>query len=86
MRTDAVDLPDPSSPLGTKGIGEPLLGCAGAALLCAISDALGGHVFNRTPVVADMIINHVAGRPQADARPAADQLPVKVNEEACCAT
>ena len=45
-----VDKEDPSSPLGTKGIGEPLLGCAGSALLCAISDALGGHVFNRTPV------------------------------------
>ena len=29
MRTGAVDQPDPSSPLGTKGIGEPLLGCAG---------------------------------------------------------
>lgn len=60
-----VDLPDPSSPLGTKGIGEPLLGCAASALLCAISEAIGGHVFNRTPIVADMILNHLAGRPQA---------------------
>jgi xanthine dehydrogenase molybdenum-binding subunit len=65
FRVTGVDLPDPSSPLGTKGIGEPLLGCAGAALLCAISEAVGGHVFNRTPVVADMILNHLAGRPQA---------------------
>ncbi|HUG73605.1 MAG TPA: xanthine dehydrogenase family protein molybdopterin-binding subunit [Steroidobacteraceae bacterium] len=64
-RVAAVDLPDPSSPLGTKGIGEPLLGCAGAAVLCAISEALGGHVFNRTPVVPDMILNHLAGRPPA---------------------
>ena len=24
--TDAVDLPDPQSPLGTKGIGEPVIG------------------------------------------------------------
>jgi CO/xanthine dehydrogenase Mo-binding subunit len=60
-----VDQPDPSSPLGTKGIGEPLLGCAGSALLCAISEAIGGHVFNRTPIVADMILNHLAGRPQS---------------------
>jgi hypothetical protein len=30
--------------------------------LCAISDALGGHYFNRTPVVPDMIINAAAGR------------------------
>ncbi|HXC58511.1 MAG TPA: molybdopterin cofactor-binding domain-containing protein, partial [Steroidobacteraceae bacterium] len=65
FRTSAVDLPDPSSPLGTKGIGEPLLGCAGSALLCAISEAVGGHAFNRTPIVPDMILNHLAGRPQA---------------------
>lgn len=65
FRTSAVDQPDPSSPLGTKGIGEPLLGCAAAAVLCAISEAVGGHAFNRTPVVPDMILNHLAGRPQA---------------------
>jgi CO/xanthine dehydrogenase Mo-binding subunit len=63
--TSAVDKPDPSSPLGTKGIGEPLLGCAASAMLCAISEAVGGHTFNRTPVVPDMILNHLAGRPQA---------------------
>jgi CO/xanthine dehydrogenase Mo-binding subunit len=65
FRTGAVDLPDPSSPLGTKGIGEPLLGCASAALLCALSEAAGGVVFNRTPIVPDMILNQLAGRPQA---------------------
>src|SRR5512139_1078543 len=63
FRSAAVDKPDPSSPLGTKGIGEPLLGCASAALLCALSEAIGGHVFNRTPVVPDMILNQLAGRP-----------------------
>jgi CO/xanthine dehydrogenase Mo-binding subunit len=65
MKTGAVNQPEPTGALGAKGVGEPLLGCAGAALLCAISDALGGHVFNRTPVLADMILNHVAGRPAA---------------------
>jgi CO/xanthine dehydrogenase Mo-binding subunit len=68
MNTDAVDKPDPMSPLGTKGVGEPLMGCAAAALLCAISDALGGHVFNRTPVTPDMIVNFTAGRPQSHKR------------------
>lgn len=38
---------------------------AAAALLCAISDAPGGHYFNRTPVVPDMIINAVAGQRQS---------------------
>lgn len=62
MDWGAVNSPDPHGALGTKGIGEPLMGCAAAALLCAISDAMGGHVFNRTPVKPDMIINHFAGR------------------------
>jgi len=62
---DAVDLPDRDNPVGAKGIGEPVMGCASAAVLCAISDALGGHVFSRTPITPDMIINHVAGRPQS---------------------
>src|SRR5690606_13895980 len=57
MRADAVDLPDPQSPLGTKGIGEPVMGAGSAALLCAISEALGGHVFNRIPVTPDHIVN-----------------------------
>ncbi len=49
MITGAVDQPDPQNPVGAKGIGEPLMGCAASALVCAISDALGGHYFNRTP-------------------------------------
>ena len=65
MLVSAVDKPDPQNPIGAKGIGEPLMGCAAAALLCAISDAMGGHYFNRTPVVPDMIINALAGQPQA---------------------
>ncbi|HUP53623.1 MAG TPA: molybdopterin cofactor-binding domain-containing protein, partial [Longimicrobiales bacterium] len=61
----AVDQADPNNPVGVKGVGEPLMGCAAAALLCAISDALGGHYFNRNPVVADMIVNAASGRAQA---------------------
>jgi xanthine dehydrogenase molybdenum-binding subunit len=34
-------------------------------LLCAISDALGGHYFNRAPVTPDMIVNAATGRPQS---------------------
>ena len=65
MSWAAVDEADPQNPFGVKGIGEPLMGCSGAALLCAISDALGGHYFNRTPIVPDMIINAVEGRAQS---------------------
>jgi len=65
MQTDAVDQPDPQSPLGTKGIGEPVMGAGAAALLCAISDAMGGHYFNRVPVTADQIVNALSGRAQS---------------------
>ncbi len=62
MQTAWVDIADAQNPVGAKGIGEPVQGCAAAALLCAISDALGGHYFNRTPVMPDMIVNAAAKR------------------------
>lgn len=65
MTVDHVGSPDTSNPVGAKGVGEPVQGAAAAAILVAISDALGGHMFNRTPVVPDMIINAAAGRPQS---------------------
>ncbi len=65
FETAAVEIPDPYNPLGGRGIGEPAQGSGAAAVLSAISDALGGQLFNRTPVVADMIINAAAGRPQS---------------------
>ena len=61
----ATDIADPQNPVGVKGVGEPIQGCASAALLCAISDALGGHTFNRVPVTADMIVNASSGRAQS---------------------
>ncbi|RLA29940.1 MAG: hypothetical protein DRR11_14480 [Gammaproteobacteria bacterium] len=64
-RTGAVDIPDPQNPFGARGIGEPAMGCSVAALTSAISDALDGHMFGRTPVSADMIINHVTGGEQS---------------------
>jgi CO/xanthine dehydrogenase Mo-binding subunit len=61
----AAEKPDRDNPVGVKGIGEPIQGAAAAALVNAISDALGGHYFHRTPVVRDMIINALAKRPQS---------------------
>jgi len=61
MIAEGIDLPDPDNPLGIKGAGEPPVGAGAAALLSAISDALGGHYFNRTPVTTDMIITAASG-------------------------
>lgn len=65
MKTAAAEIPDPQNPVGAKGMGEPVQGCAAAALVCAISDALGGHYFNRVPITPDMIVNVVSGRGQS---------------------
>lgn len=65
MQWGAVDIADPQNPVGARGVGEPIEGCAAAAVLCAISDALGGYSFNRAPVTPDMIVNAAAGRPQS---------------------
>jgi CO/xanthine dehydrogenase Mo-binding subunit len=65
FRWGAVDMPDPQNPIGSKGIGEPPAGVGVSAVMSAISDALNGHLFNRVPVVPDMIVNHVAGRAQS---------------------
>ncbi|MCY3679835.1 MAG: xanthine dehydrogenase family protein molybdopterin-binding subunit [Gemmatimonadetes bacterium] len=65
MKTEVVDIADPQNPVGAKGIGEPVQGCAAAALLCAISDALDGYYFNRMPVTTDHIVNAAAGREQS---------------------
>jgi CO/xanthine dehydrogenase Mo-binding subunit len=65
LQADWVDQPDSTSPMGTKGIGEPPLGAAGSAVISALSDALGGHVFNRSPVTLDMVLNVAMKRPQS---------------------
>jgi CO/xanthine dehydrogenase Mo-binding subunit len=65
FRWAAAEKPDRDNPVGVKGIGEPIEGAAAAALINAISDALGGHYFHRTPVVRDMIVNALAKRPQS---------------------
>ena len=65
FKWSAAEKPDRDNPVGVKGIGEPIQGAAAAALVNAISDALDGHYFHRTPVVRDMIINALAKRPQS---------------------
>lgn len=61
----AVGLPDPQTPLGAKGIGEPPI-CAGAgAMASAIMDAMGGVYIGRTPMSPDRILMALEGRTPA---------------------
>jgi xanthine dehydrogenase molybdenum-binding subunit len=64
MAWGAVELPDPETPIGARGIGEPPVGGGCAAILNALSDALGDEIFRRAPVTADVILaSFEAGRP-----------------------
>jgi CO/xanthine dehydrogenase Mo-binding subunit len=54
---DAVNIPDPETPTGVRGVGEPPVGAAYGAIMNAIADAVGDEVFRRAPVSADMILN-----------------------------
>jgi CO/xanthine dehydrogenase Mo-binding subunit len=64
MQWAALNIPDPESPVGARGIGEPPVGGGCAAILNAISDALGDEIFRRAPVTLDMILTSLeAGKP-----------------------
>ena len=52
----SVGQPDPQTPVGARGIGEPPVGAACAAVLCALRDALGDDAFIRAPVMAEAIL------------------------------
>jgi CO/xanthine dehydrogenase Mo-binding subunit len=64
MQWAALDIPDPETPVGARGVGEPPVGGGCASILNALSDALGDEIFRRAPVNADTILTSLeAGRP-----------------------
>ncbi len=64
MQWNALNIPDPETPVGARGVGEPPVGGGCAAVLNALSDALGDEIFQRAPVNADTILTSFeAGRP-----------------------
>ena len=64
----ALDIPDPETPAGVRGVGEPPVGAGCAAVLNAIAAAVGDEVFKRMPVTSDMILTALeAGRPMHEA-------------------
>ena len=63
MAWDALDIPDPETPVGARGIGEPPVGGACAAVLNAISAAIGDDMFRRVSVTPDVVLTSIeAGR------------------------
>ena len=56
LQTEALDLPDPETPVGARGVGEPPVGAGYGAVLNAIADAIGVDAFRRAPVTPDLVL------------------------------
>jgi xanthine dehydrogenase molybdenum-binding subunit len=67
MKGEALDIPDPETPVGARGIGEPPVAAGACAILNALSDALGDDIYRRAPVTLDTILMALEhGRPMQD--------------------
>jgi xanthine dehydrogenase molybdenum-binding subunit len=67
MQWAALDIADPETPVGSRGVGESPVGAGFSAVVNAISDAVGDEVFRRAPVTLDMILMALEnGRPMHD--------------------
>ena len=63
MRYAALGMPDPETPVGARGVGEPPVGAGLGAVLSAIADAVGDDIYRRIPVTPDLILtSREAGR------------------------
>jgi xanthine dehydrogenase molybdenum-binding subunit len=66
MNWDAVNLPDPQTPVGAKGIAEAAVGAGAAAVRCALAAAIGDDYLRRTPVGVDMILASIEAKQRVD--------------------
>jgi CO/xanthine dehydrogenase Mo-binding subunit len=57
MRTHALNLADPETPVGARGVGEPPVGAGYGAVMNAIADAIGPDAFRRAPVTPDLVLS-----------------------------
>jgi xanthine dehydrogenase molybdenum-binding subunit len=67
MQWAALDIPDPETPVGARGIGEPPVAAGCNAVLNALANAVGDEVFRRAPVMASEILASIeAGHPAGE--------------------
>jgi CO/xanthine dehydrogenase Mo-binding subunit len=67
MQWAALDIPDPETPVGARGVGEAPVGAGFGVVVNAVAAALGDEIFRRAPVTADVILESLeAGRPMKD--------------------
>jgi xanthine dehydrogenase molybdenum-binding subunit len=64
MAWDALNIADPETPVGARGIGEPPVAAGCCAVLNALADAVGDDVFRRAPVMVGSLLAALdAGKP-----------------------
>ena len=56
LHWEALGIPDPETPVGARGVGEPPVGAGYGSVLNAIANAVGEDIFRRAPVTADIIL------------------------------
>jgi CO/xanthine dehydrogenase Mo-binding subunit len=56
MKAEALNIADPETPVGARGVGEPPVGAGFGAVLNAIADAIGVDAFRRSPVTSDVVL------------------------------
>jgi CO/xanthine dehydrogenase Mo-binding subunit len=56
MHSTALDIADPETPVGARGVGEPPVGAGFGAVLNAIADAIGVDAFRRAPVTSVVVL------------------------------
>jgi CO/xanthine dehydrogenase Mo-binding subunit len=56
MAWDALNIADPETPVGARGIGEPPVAAGCCAVLNALADAVGDDVFKRAPVMLGTLL------------------------------
>ncbi len=66
MAWGAVGIPDPQSPIGAKGIGEPAICAGAAAAICALNAAIGDDYLRRTPATPSMIVASLDAKKRID--------------------
>jgi CO/xanthine dehydrogenase Mo-binding subunit len=62
MRHAALDIADPETPVGARGVGEPPVGAGLGSVLSAIADAVGDDVYRRIPVTPDVVLTSLEAR------------------------
>ena len=62
IKIDALDIPDPETPVGARGIGEPPVGAGCGAVAAALVDALGDEAFRRMPITPDLVLTSIEAK------------------------